>query len=656
MQRVAELRYIQRPEQNETSIALVPRNHPLLPLPNLEAEASGLLDRLLNVFHENIRSVAPRGGSWTLLTTDHSDPILIDATLNCMSILIRTRAAVAHKIISAVLNFNPLKPANAPMKPKLRVIVKSMERTTRAFLKNINKHNPQGQLAAKIDAYIARLTQSRATIFSEAQSLKRPAPTDTPDGCGGPKRTRLAAGPTKYPHMPPPPNSFAHFFTLTEDAGLIAFDVKVLPVDMINAITALTLQHVDQQAMDEAIGAIRARYAHLQKMQQPTPVPDIPMAGPTGVDDEDDYDPEYDPGNEAAMTPASAQVVEELIQPELALGPFQLPKPSPLTEAEIALLSQQTVDRVFSMVTSLDLIPQTMSRQKLGLNRLAASTNDRDAWFTMMTRLATRAPSGLDDLIASELDSDDENTESITVKLKSERHDSYTNIDKPSLANGIRNTLYRYVLEDFRPRLNIAISWLNEEWYSDRLRLDAHPSLTSTESNPASNLPNYYNWTYHLLDTLLPYLDARDNKILIRFLSEIPAIDAGILDRVKSLARDPERISMCMMALQYLIMFRPPVRPLVIDTVQSIAQDEEYKEAKPQASKILGKWRPAVLAENVTPAQAMMEREGKGKEKKLGKMEQGVVDALVAENHSATTLTIDPRRRDAGNSPAQASA
>ena len=43
---------LQRPEQNETSIALVSRNHTLLQLPSLEAEASGLLDRLLGVFQE----------------------------------------------------------------------------------------------------------------------------------------------------------------------------------------------------------------------------------------------------------------------------------------------------------------------------------------------------------------------------------------------------------------------------------------------------------------------------------------------------------------------------------------------------------------------------------------------------------------------------
>jgi symplekin len=45
----------QRPERNETSITIVPRNDPIMSIPILEAEASGLLDRLLNVFQENSR-------------------------------------------------------------------------------------------------------------------------------------------------------------------------------------------------------------------------------------------------------------------------------------------------------------------------------------------------------------------------------------------------------------------------------------------------------------------------------------------------------------------------------------------------------------------------------------------------------------------------
>lgn len=45
----------QRGDPMEVSLSMVPQNHPLMPPKNLEAEASGLLDRMLSVFHENSR-------------------------------------------------------------------------------------------------------------------------------------------------------------------------------------------------------------------------------------------------------------------------------------------------------------------------------------------------------------------------------------------------------------------------------------------------------------------------------------------------------------------------------------------------------------------------------------------------------------------------
>ncbi len=523
------------------------------------------------------------------LTNSQSDPILVDATLNCIAILIRSRPAIANKIISAILSFNPLKLANSPMTLRTKVVGRSLERTTRALLKNINKNNPNGFLAPKIDAYLVRLNQSRAAVFADAQSLKRPAPSEMPDGVGI-KRARLD-GTTRFPPMPPPPNSFAQLFTLTEDAAFMNFDVQILTEEMVRTITHLTLHHLDSDALNEAIAAVRERYAHLQKIQQPTPLPDVPMAGPTGVDDEDDYDPEYDPGDQTVNAPAAvtAQTLHDLVQPDIALGPFELPKPPPLTEMETAQLGKQTVDRVFGNITSLDMNTVPSSRQKLGLNRLAASTNDRDAWVTMLTRLVTRAPCGLDDLVKAETVVEDEKS-----LVKNDPDAFQPDIDTPSLANGIRQTLYLYVLEDFRSRLNVAISWLNEEWYNDRLGAKESASPITSQQSP------YCIWTLRLLDALLPYLDARDNRLLIRFLSEIPAINVDILERIKSLAKDPERVSMCIMALQYLILMRPPVREAVIDTVESIWRDEEeYREANAAARKVLGKWRPAALERNL---------------------------------------------------------
>lgn len=68
-----------------------------------------------------------------------SDALLIDATLNSLSILIRARPPISHKILLAILSYNPLKLANSPMTPKLRVMVKSMEKTTRMLLIHVHK-------------------------------------------------------------------------------------------------------------------------------------------------------------------------------------------------------------------------------------------------------------------------------------------------------------------------------------------------------------------------------------------------------------------------------------------------------------------------------------------------------------------------------------
>ena len=49
---------LQRGDPLEVSLSMVPPDHKLIPPKSLEAEASGLLDRMLAVFQENIRSVS----------------------------------------------------------------------------------------------------------------------------------------------------------------------------------------------------------------------------------------------------------------------------------------------------------------------------------------------------------------------------------------------------------------------------------------------------------------------------------------------------------------------------------------------------------------------------------------------------------------------
>ncbi|OQD78533.1 hypothetical protein PENDEC_c001G04934 [Penicillium decumbens] len=546
-----------RPDQNETSLAIVPRSHSVLTIPNLEAEASGLLDRLLSVFQE-----------------ENSDPLLVNATLNCLAPLIRTRQSIANKIISAVIEFYPAKHAYPPITPSTRVGVKSMERTARALLINIMKKNQNHPLLGRMQMYIERLMQSRLDVVDES-SRKRTLPSEPTDGLDSAKRARLGAETPpllKVPPMAPGPASFDRLFTLTQDIGLSSFDVKQLPPDLVVKIAVPLLAQVNPSLLTQAVDAVRARYQTitkeqtLQRQQQQAAL----------AEDDDDYEPEYDPMDVAHSTFEQASAVAAEVgdfQPDLvSLGPFVLPQPPPLSEEEAAEVGRSAVARVFSMISAAESDPSQAkgkSQQQLGFARLAGSTFDRDAWAVLLSRLATRAPAGLES----------------GVKVDSRR---------PTIADSIRQTLYRYILEDFRGRLNIAITWLNEEWYNDRVQMKAAATQrdrSDEEDDQEPTVPLHYDeWVVKLFHGFTTYLDGRDIKVLVRFLSEIPEVTLSLLQMVAGLAKDPERVNLCVQALMYLIMFRPPAREMCLNTLEDVYQT--YEESRPAAGKVLAKWRP----------------------------------------------------------------
>jgi len=216
----------------------------------------------------------------------------------------------------------------------------------------------------------------------------------------------------------------------------------------------------------------------------------------------------------------------------MGLKSFTLPPPPPLTSDQAVQVGQGTVSRVFGVMQTLD---EPGKKVKSGLNRLAASAYDRDAWITIITRLATRAAAGLEDNVKAEDNS------------------------PLSLSNTIRESLYGYVLEDFRKRIDIAVAWLCEEWYNDKIQqLEGHDSVM-----------HYEKWVMKVLDGIVPYLDKGD-KVFTRFLSEIPSLRPEVLERVKGLCRDPSMVNLALTTLIYLIMMRPPVREIALDAVLDI--------------------------------------------------------------------------------------
>jgi len=372
-------------------------------------------------------------------------------------------------------------------------------------------------------------------IFNEP-SRKRGAPSEPTDGLDNAKRARLGAGITDRPNippLPPGPTSFAQLYTLTSDEGLTSFDVHQLPIDLVVKITLPVLYRIDHSVLGEAINGIRSRYFSLTRTQQTAPTGSL--LPPSNVDeDDDDYEPDFQPTEDTEQIlnkMDNAPPEDSLQQPEVALGPFTLPQPPPLTEQETEQIGKGTLNRVFGMMNVLDE-PSQAKRQKPGLNRLAASNYDREAWITVITRLATRSSAGLEASSHNGMKSEDANGIAATKTI--------------SLSDSIRETLYVYVIEDFRVRIPIAIAWLNEEWYNDRIQMQQRSDDAQDYEQP----PQHYEpWVLKVLDGLVPYLDAKD-KVLIRFLSEIPGINEMVLERVKGLARDPERVGLAVNALQ----------------------------------------------------------------------------------------------------------
>lgn len=562
-----------RPEQNEISQALVPRDHPVIPPANLEAEASGLLDRLLSILQDY-----------------PTDPLIVTAVINSLASLVHRRPSISSKILTAVLNFNPMKLASRQMSGKDKIAIRSMTRTTMSFLMNCLKRNPNNSFAGRLQQQLERLRHGLVEVFSENNQHKRPAPDEPVDGLDDAKRQKLDAEAvngttplqqrsTTYLPLPAGPVSLAQIWTLTNDRNASSFHAERLPVAVLPQLVPAIVASLNQDQINDAINEVRTRWLRLGK-QGAAPATDAAKAA-IGDEDDDDYDPL------SSFSGEGEQVANQLDQmppngvaDDVAIGPFNLPPSPPLTDSDREDYNRASLARVFGTLSELDREARLKGKPastEHGFNRLATvsgSGHDREGWITLMTRIATRAsldPEGAENNVKTE---GGEGT--MTKKGRAQ-----------GVSDGIREQLLNYVLEAFRARIDVAIAWLNEEWYSDVLAQKDQPD------GETGYLPHYWHWTLRLFDAMIPYFDVKDGRVLIRFLSEIPAINRDVLQRVKKVAEDPERVGISTNALLYLVMFRPPVRELALDCAVEMWQ--ENRDAKSAVKKILVKFRPMVL-------------------------------------------------------------
>lgn len=303
------------------------------------------------------------------------------------------------------------------------------------------------------------------------------------------------------------------------------------------------------QGIRDRLASIYAAGAAAAAAAQPAVI--NAATAPLGVDeDDDDYEPDLTPAEDTEqilnkLDNAPPEVpIEAAVDAgaAMALGPFTLPPPPTLDPDTAAKLSQAAASRVFGPLATLK-DGGALRKPKSGINRLAASSYDRDSWLTVITRLATRSTAGLED---------------VSNGIKSEA-------PRTSLGDAIREMLYNYILEDWRRRIEIAVAWLCEEWYNDQL----------TKRSGSGAPLHYEECALRLVDGCLSYITAQD-KVLTRFLAEIPELSRALLGKLKGLCADPTTVQLALTSLLYLVMMRPPVRDIALDTVAEIWTECEY--------------------------------------------------------------------------------
>lgn len=279
--------------------------------------------------------------------------------------------------------------------------------------------------------------------------------------------------------------------------------------------------------------AVRNRYAALAAYAPPVPVAPTsvtpPIQGgqlaPLKVDET-----QKEPPDRVELPKEEREEEEEEERELLQLGKFSLPPPLPLSLQETHEIGLEAIERMFAVVDQFDKTSLISRKSKLGANRLAASNWDREGWITVLTRLATRGMGSTPE-------------ESIAVeKVENGSENSPPSMIAPSaLSTAIREKLYNFVIADFRGRMDVAVSWLNEEWYNDQM-------MAKTQ---AKREPQYRKWMMKVMDGIFPFLESKD-RLFMRLLSEIPEVTVELMQKVKMLCLDPDRAMLGIQMLQFV--------------------------------------------------------------------------------------------------------
>ncbi|KAF7370712.1 Mitogen-activated protein kinase [Mycena sanguinolenta] len=513
--------------KNDPSISSCPANHPFISAAKLETEGQQLLEAVIAL----------------LYTSQNTD--LITAMLNSWANLTKLRPAVVPAVLVAVRAWTPETSAINGIPASS---IKSVEKALRILLHHISRVPSNAHYAPQIQEFMARQAvrmdeaaaeeKKRKTLLASGiDSRKRPAPAST-DRPSDPKRPKLE------PDASATSASFLATFDFTSLPAPLITDLIVANIEAFSENVLIALVETYRQsrglpapaaaapqaaapaiptapraarAIPTAPAAARASTPEVQPPASAAPVvKDEPVDPLQMVIDQDEL--EYEPdklneelsGDDGLGSGGSGAIdIDSVLANNMQLLDFKLPPPKALSDEESATLVRNSVARIWNGSEDLksngEALPPDSSQ--------AGGHSPAEMWMLLLVRLVTR--------VVDPPPSPDEGDDNVVNEF-------YDRQDR------LRQTLCDYIMSDFPARIRLATTWMNEEWYNDRIQLEADPDWR----------PNYDTWLNQIVASYQTLLDGKD-RTFSRFLLDLPAVPEDVLGLLRELcvdANSPDRM------------------------------------------------------------------------------------------------------------------
>lgn len=530
------------------SLSRVNPGHTLIKQGPMEAEALSLLDKILAPLQEDIM-VTP----------------VITAVLNHLSVLVRRKRQFIDRIIPVLESFesNLKLQSNYESLESYKLSKKYCDRALRVLLNFMSKcqvipPNFQNSVNKKISLLTARGDDIRKKNILEPTAGDENIKKRKYEGFENPLKKIKSL-------------DYKNLYALTDvNSDLNNFDLSTLPENILVSMALTALLRADVQRLTKALEIVSGRYSDVVK-----DVVNVASQKPKQEGDEEENDDDAAENFSAETT-------------------YTVPPPRALSFQEKKEHVKMIVENFFGLSerkTRNGDLPEkndgTVSQQ---LTKVAFNAWNQDSWLILLTRLATRGMHTV------------EGDKTLTDVAQNEQ-----------LSDIIRQALFDYFLANIHGRVDTTIEWLNEEWYSERVsneekarqeieekwqkKYEEDPNLVSDLQEKIDQevegitveTPRYNKWCQKVLDAMIPFLEPTDRKIFLRMVSDLPFLNKDMLGGIKSLCADPARSKLGFLSLQFLVMYRPPVKEACFAVLREL-KDSDQEDLKEEALKLLTKY------------------------------------------------------------------